>query len=207
MKKYIKILIPISTTLIPISIVSCSKKSTSFPKNYLDIKTDEEGNKFLAGFNQNHQRAYQVEDYDTLTIPKEVTYLEDQSFTPNISNEAEYDAPNAIKTINFEKDCQCGRFGRPNFNFCQNLETVIFPPLYGGNDRYMFDKCTKLSTFDLSNITVLIHDIDHDFLPPNVDFFPDNGKIIVKKNQTNVSVLANNMFNKLKNKGWTIIEK
>lgn len=186
MKKYIKILIPLSTTLIPISVVGCSSNINTFPQSWLDI--DEETNT-LNGFDQNHQRAYQLEDYSVLVIPKDVKYLKKQSFS--VTTDPEYDAPNAIKVVAFEKDCQCERFTNEpremkstNFNLCENLETVIFPPKYNNiKDQYLFAGCPKLSVLDLSHIEADIHSERAIQFWLSYASMPNTGTIIQGKNQ------------------------
>lgn len=208
MKKYIKILIPIATAIVPIAAVSCNKNNHGpvIPKEWLVIGSDELG-PYLNGFDKNHQRAYKLEGCNTLTIPKEITHIISGSFSTWVDEEHEYDAPNAIKKLEFEQSCQCFSFGPTSFCFCDNLETVVFPPLYMPyGDYFLFDSCKKLSTFDLSNITVQIDQVTDDYLP-NISKFPNNGQIIVKKNQTNVTVFANYLKDKLSSKGWKIIEK
>ena len=64
----------------------------------------------------------------------------------------DYDAPTIIKIINFEPDCLCESFGDASFCHCPNLETVIFPPHFVGNDSVLFGICPKLHVLDLSNV-------------------------------------------------------
>lgn len=192
-------------------MIGCGKKAEykSFPKQWLDIQTDDQGKTYIdSGFKQGHRRKEQLGTYETLTIPKEVTYLKNGCFVPD--ENTDYSAPLAIKTIDFKKGCQCTMFSTltqvgTNFNNCVNLETVIFPPLYTAQDQFMFVGCPKLSTFDLRNITKNVTAANN-YLNEIKDF-PENGQIIIKKHQTNVATFAEYLRTKLENKGWKIVTK
>ncbi|MCQ3907256.1 MAG: hypothetical protein MJ219_00395 [Mycoplasmoidaceae bacterium] len=196
MKKYINILIPLSITLIPISIVGCSKGDgyKSIPKDYLDIDSDH----ILQGFKEGHQRKHQLEGYNTLTIPNDVVGMVNHSFTYDITTK-DYDGPAVIKKIDFEEGCTINRYGT-NFYYLDNLETVVFPPQYDAKDEAMFSRCGKLQAFDLTNIIANTSDCGSNYLL-TPQFLAKNGQIIIKNGQTNVEPFANYLYSQLSQHG------
>ena len=198
MKKYIKILIPLSTTLIPISIVGCTKHneegSGSFPKEWLQINGD-----YLVGFKPEHDTQKELAGYSVLTIPKEVSNLQNGAFSYDGS--ADKDGPLVIKKIDFEKDTLCRVFGQASFSGCANLTTVVFPPLFQGTDPNLFQRCSKLTTLDFTNVTVDL--ARPGSLISNIGISP-TGQIIIKGDRLLDAV--SQIKHKL-GEGWTIVQK
>ncbi|MCQ3907309.1 MAG: hypothetical protein MJ219_00670 [Mycoplasmoidaceae bacterium] len=158
--KKLKILpTPTTVSLISISVplVSCTRTlAHPIPLEFLVI----DDSNTLIGFDENHQRANQMGNYNILTIPKDVVQLKTECFNAQLDQEPIYDAPTVIKEINFEEGCQCLRFDNQfrefkgtNFNFLPNLEKVVFPPKYQHTkDQNLFKDCPRLTLLDISHI-------------------------------------------------------
>lgn len=196
------------TVVVVAPTVSCHKSELKpIPFDVLEV----DDSNTLLGFDENHQRAYQLEGYNTLTIPKDVIQLKTNCFSPQMDEEHEYDAPTVIKQINFEKDCQCLRFTNQfrefkgtNFNSLPNLEKVVFPPKYTNvKDQYLFANCPRLSVLDFSNIELDIQVERAVSLWLDYESMPNHGTIIQGKNL----LLANAVCKYLADAGKTWIIK
>ncbi len=209
MKHLNKILIPFTTTLIPISIVGCSCGQHKDPDGYSPIPKDFlniDENHILRGFKEGHQREHQLKGYNKLTIPNDIVGIKNHSFTYDISSR-DYDGPAVIKKIDFEQGCTITGYGgvafsndSANFCFLDNLEIVVFPPQYNAKDAAMFGGCSKLKTFDLTNIVADTSGYDSSLLA-SPDDLGKNGQIIMKNGQTNVQPFADYLYNQLSEYG------
>lgn len=204
MKKLLKLLVPLAIVTIPVSIVACSTGDglKAIPQDYLKI----EGN-VLKGIRDvyDDKEFLEKEGYKKLTIGENVSRIQDSSFQCNGRDDP--DGALAIKKVDFQSNkCTCTKFGDSSFAGCTSLETVVFTPGYLAEDVNLFMACSKLKTFDLSNITAQIENVRDDYLIAT-DYFPSNGKIIMKSKQDNVKPFADYLYGKLSSKGWTIVKK
>lgn len=156
MKKTLLIPILLTSTSLPlVSITGCGNGNSEPTTNIIPISFLKIEEKHLKGLDEKHQKAEQLEGYDTLIIPADIEYIDSNSF---IAQEGSYDAPTVIKEINYEPNCVTTQFAYTgtyvsgnNFQNLPNLEKVYFPPYYKAfGDAYLFDNCPKLSYIDLS---------------------------------------------------------
>lgn len=197
MTKLLKKLIPtlatigcISTPAAVLSSCSCtSEKYKAFPKEYLDIDGTT-----LLGFKDEYKTLDKVEGYERLTIPKEITKIDNAAFTVG---SREDDSGKAIKKIDFEKGCLCTIFGVGSFSGCLNLETVVLPPKFETWTDSLFSQCSNLTTIDMTNIEE--KPVIWLWWPIQIIAagWPTSGLIIYKSNNKTQEKYANSLANEI----------
>ncbi len=198
MKKVLKLLIPATTLLVPVSAVGCSCSTTfvAFPEEYLNINSSN----VLLGFKESYDSQDKLQGYNTLTIPAKITTLQDGTFA--YDGKSVQDGSLAIKKVDYEgEDNSCTKFGNSSFSGCINLETVIFPPNFTSTDENLFGGCKSLSTLDFSHVIGELLFKDTMF---TYDYAIKGKIIITKKDQ----VFAKSLLEKLMDAGckWDIEE-
>lgn len=196
MKKILKLLIPTTTLLVPISAVgcSCSNSYVAFPEEYLNITSDNK----LAGFKDEYDYQDKLEGYNTLTIPETVVAINDAAFAYNKASKE--DGALAIKKIDFAgKTNACTKLGNGSFTGCINLETVVFPPKFDGNDVGLFNDCSNLSILDFSHVEAILTFNEAMFTYD----YANKGKIIVNEKNADFAKRLQDRL-KIAERSWDI---